>query len=674
MKKTVMFLSALAMTASVYAADKFEAGTADAPNYYVLKAGRGTPYLAYYYDANDSEARLTTGNGEEVNLYRTDNLSQENIWVVIPGEAEGTVKVIAYPTYGANNRGLMNFLKGESASTLSGAVATCVKAKDIYPTYNANGTVSLSINTAEGYIKTEVTGADPVYDYYTLDASNGSNFCGNWVPGDAGTSWTAYKLDLTNGVDAALAAVDAAIVKEAAQALVEQYIGFFQTYIESVPWVAEELQAGVDALKGYDPTANYSADVDSIWALYTSNASAALNTMFAGKQIAVQNLRRANGGKTAYPAADAAAGNFPMVDSYTSNPAAVFILESAEEGYYFYNENQKVFIGLDASGNVITVDAKENAHAIKFLLNANGGFVGVNMLLPGVTDMSAINADNNASSKLVLWYAADGGSIWAIYDASEEAQVKDAIAANLANLEAYAASVPDMVANILNIAIDNIKALNPAETTAAAVNEIADKAMADANNLLLTGMNGIKLTLRNLRQNKFVSVADGQWAYSEFNDVAETVFTFKAQEDGGYILYNEAGKLYIGNVEEETNAEGKVTQRNILGTDNEADAMTLYPFLSKGGNFTGVALSVEAEIKANCTAINTNTNTKILHTYSANDAGSIFALMAPDTVLAIDEVKAAGVKMQGIYDLSGRKLVAPVKGINIINGKKVLVK
>ena len=45
-----MFLSAVALAANAYAADQLVAGTADAPNYYVLKAGRGTPYLAYSAD------------------------------------------------------------------------------------------------------------------------------------------------------------------------------------------------------------------------------------------------------------------------------------------------------------------------------------------------------------------------------------------------------------------------------------------------------------------------------------------------------------------------------------------------------------------------------------------------------------------------------------------------
>jgi hypothetical protein len=45
----------------------------------------------------------------------------------------------------------------------------------------------------------------------------------------------------------------------------------------------------------------------------------------------------------------------------------------------------------------------------------------------------------------------------------------------------------------------------------------------------------------------------------------------------------------------------------------------------------------------------------------------------PEDFTGIEEVETAPVQ-QGIYDLQGRRLSTPVKGINIINGKKVLVK
>lgn len=47
---------------------------------------------------------------------------------------------------------------------------------------------------------------------------------------------------------------------------------------------------------------------------------------------------------------------------------------------------------------------------------------------------------------------------------------------------------------------------------------------------------------------------------------------------------------------------------------------------------------------------------------------------APGNTTQIAEVNAEGKAANSVYDLQGRKLVAPIKGINIINGKKILVK
>lgn len=40
----------------------------------------------------------------------------------------------------------------------------------------------------------------------------------------------------------------------------------------------------------------------------------------------------------------------------------------------------------------------------------------------------------------------------------------------------------------------------------------------------------------------------------------------------------------------------------------------------------------------------------------------------------VDEVKGENSKVKDVYDLSGRKVTNPTKGIYIVNGKKVLLK
>lgn len=660
MKKTVLFLSALALAANVYAADKFEAGTADAPNYYVLKVGRGTPYLAY------SEEFLTTTSGVETRLHRTADLTQANIWEVTPGEAEGTVKVTAY----GSTRGLMGFNNADGAYYGSNAVATAPKAQDVYAIQNANGTVSFAIKNAAGFATVGET-----TEFYTLDASNGSDFLGNWKPNDTGTNWTAFLLDMTNGVDAALEAVNAAVIKEAADAMVQQYIGFFDAYIANVPWVAEELQAGVDALKAYEATAKYEDEIAEIWNTACKNANTALTTVFNGKVVALKSPRRAALGNAPYVGTDVAANKYVEATTFADANADFTMTSSGENGgYIFYNEATKTYIGTSCT----PVTDEASAQVLYPFLHAQGPYAGIAMAQSSEKTGPGLNFQSWANGSVSYWNVNDEGSIWALVEADDAAKAKDVIETNVSKLEAYVPNLPAMVADILTTAIDDIKALTYSETIADEANEIVETALASANDLLATGLNGIKLTLLNLRQNKFVSVTDGKWAYSEYNDVAETEFTFKALADGGYILYDEAADLYIGEIEDEhgdKNDPEKVTQINIVGTSEEANAMPIYPMLCQSGIYYGVALAIETGVEGVPQAINTNANVNILHTYSANDGGSIFGLLPFGSRAGLEAVAApAKVQLQGIYDLQGRKLAAPVKGINIINGKKVLVK
>ncbi|MDE6534682.1 MAG: hypothetical protein K2K82_01585 [Muribaculaceae bacterium] len=60
---------------------------------------------------------------------------------------------------------------------------------------------------------------------------------------------------------------------------------------------------------------------------------------------------------------------------------------------------------------------------------------------------------------------------------------------------------------------------------------------------------------------------------------------------------------------------------------------------------------------------------------ATEDPVEYFEIVDKDPSTAINEVETEGaVKAAKVYDLQGRKLAAPVKGINIINGQKVLVK
>ena len=59
--------------------------------------------------------------------------------------------------------------------------------------------------------------------------------------------------------------------------------------------------------------------------------------------------------------------------------------------------------------------------------------------------------------------------------------------------------------------------------------------------------------------------------------------------------------------------------------------------------------------------------------YSANYSNH-FRIDAIDVETGVDEVKAENGNVKAIYDLQGRKVDTPSKGIYIIDGKKVLIK
>lgn len=676
MKKifTVISLAALALNASAY--DKLEAGTADAPNYYVIKANRGVPYLAYTADGI-MNGDLTT------KLYRTSELAEANIWAVTPGSEEGSLLIKNY----TNAKGaLMNFLTNDESmfEGKTGGLATTVgTAKDIYPQYLSDGSVGLSLKNAQGF---ENVGGDVPYRYYSLDATGGaSTFCGNWFVSDdagSGTKWWAYKVDINN-IQGSFDAINQGIIAEKAAAMVQEYINYITIYRNAVPWVATELNAGIDQLNSYVATADYESDIVAIWEATIASANEALGTVFNGKTVAISSLRRAAGNVAPYMGVKDIDGNlsYGEYDSF-ANPNARFTFEVNDEGnYLIYNAETKTYVGNDANGYIAATSNKEEAVAFNAALNSNSGYTGV--IFPKVDgNGQGLNFQSWTGGKVSYWSTADGGSIWGVVEASEDAMLKDLVEPKIAALEAYIPSLPEEVVAALREGIANLRGLQASATAAEEATEIYTTAYAAANDVLATGMNDFKLTLENLRAYsqdtncRYLNIADGTFVYAATDEPATTVFTFQLQADGGYVLYNEAAKVYLGEI-----AEG---YRDEAGTYHEsegtmvteaADAAVIYPMLCSAGEFYGVALAFENDPEGNPQALNMNRNQSILHTYVAKDGGSIFALhVQGDNALLIDQVAAPAINAEGIYDLQGRKLAAPIRGLNIINGRKVLVK
>ena len=153
-------------------------------------------------------------------------------------------------------------------------------------------------------------------------------------------------------------------------------------------------------------------------------------------------------------------------------------------------------------------------------------------------------------------------------------------------------------------------------------------------------------------------------------DVAQ--FLCKKEESGKYSFFNEAAQLYMiwraGSNYGYNNNSGTLATYNAAYCDwsiNQSSVADRYYLVSKRADgTTDGSLIVMAS--------------GVFDAYSAQEGyaanySNLFRIDVVDIESAIDEVKGDdGVKV--IYDLQGRKVEIPVKGIYIINGKKLLLK
>ncbi len=150
------------------------------------------------------------------------------------------------------------------------------------------------------------------------------------------------------------------------------------------------------------------------------------------------------------------------------------------------------------------------------------------------------------------------------------------------------------------------------------------------------------------------------------------------EKDGELLMFNVGAKMFI-------RPTGTGARDGWVFHKDKAAPITLAP--AEPGIGTVEISSLLDNVNYNM-SISTYYGTPVGGYYATGDGGVPFVFarvgelddelkaemqaMSPTT--AIEEIEVANPAQQGIYDLQGRKLSAPVKGINIINGKKVLVK
>ena len=614
---------------------RLEPGTADAPNYYVLKAGRGTPFLAY------SEDYLTTPSGIETRLHRTNDLTQANVWAVTPGEEEGTLHITAYGT----TYGLMGFVNADGPYYGFGAVATVVKPQDIYPVYQADGTVSLCLNSEEG--SGNVDGAT---EYYTLDASNdvtnGSDFCGNWIPNDAGTNWSAYKLDMTYGIDAALSAVKQAVINDAAQTIINNYVSTINEYIANVPWVADELTAGIEALSNLEIDENFEEKITEIYENTIANANDILANIFNDKTLAIKNVRCEDYGSAPYLGIITTDGTADYCGiSVLIDPTTSYLFKSVGNGgYTIYNEATKTWLSTSCTPTTNEGDAQTFYPVLHNYAFYGKRFYGLALTLNKEVSGKALNIQSWEGGEVAFYKTNDDGSIWAIVNTNEIDIYKDAIDEYVSKLEPYIVNVPKKAADILKDAIDQIKSLANNDNIRNEAEEIINIALNSANEYLANGINGQNYNIKSLYLDSFITVKNSELDYALSNEEVPK-FTFISHDGGGYTLYNEAAEIWLSS--------------SCATTTDESDALVVYPSLCRGviyslNSYYGIVLALEdtrMAIDSTITIKATTTYHDILISGRSRNIGSvdgdaIFALVPADTTdpgTSADVVKLRGI-------------------------------
>ncbi len=678
MKKSLLILSMMAVGVFAYAYDVPAAGTAEAPNYYVIRANRGIPYLAYG-KAQQTEVRSY--------LTRTSDLKEANIWAVTPGTTAGTVTIKNYTA----NSYLLDFVDSDEEPTVEekATAITVSKPVDLYLT-EKDGAYAISIQPAEN--------ASYPHNCISLDAPGGTvDYLGNYIPtspssGEGGCFWF-YKVNIKD-IEASLAAVSKAVEDEVNAAALEaakaemqkkkdEINAWIKALMAPVPQVTTELQAGIDAVNAYEYSDSYVADLDAIWNNTLATANKALETCLNGNEYAIKNLRRAavnpnavfiSVGDNAYAAAE----------NHYSDKSIFKFISTSDGGYTIFNTATSTYLKMDTvedkDKNQIVIalptTVAEEAQNFYPALGWGTNYMGLTLSTQADHGGKGLNWNPTKDEELVPYDVADDGSIWSLITYDPISIINEIVKTYEEKYANFIAAVPH-VKEVLEKAITDMQALTSVATVTDDVAAIDEKAMADAKTLLATCYADKVVTLKNLRQSVYLEIADGKFARQADATVSGVAFTMKPVE-GGYNLFNEASGAYIGKPEAydfNTFSEGK----NMMTVTTEASqAAVVAPALLSNSGFYGAALSLGMtgeEGKESEIAFNMNADSQLWY-YFSNDGGSVWSISeySSTPIDSINEIKAANAVREGIYDLQGRKLSAPVKGINIINGKKVLVK
>lgn len=459
-------------------------------------------------------------------------------------------------------------------------------------------------------------------------------------------------------------------LEQITDAFIGEYVEYYVApYIPNVPAsVAAILQQYIDEseAKAFD-------DYDLHYESAIATASKELETCLDGDIWTLKNLRRAENPKlNHYLAVNLTGNDYESVEAPTNETAAFKFVTIGNGGYNMYNEKTKRYIGLqvvdEAEGTQGYVPVEDAASAQAFypvLVASGAGYKGVSFPINADHTGSGFNVNQLDAGKAVPWSYIDDGSVWAVSEFDEEAIVAEVVESYASDLTAFGQNVP-MVKSIMDEAIAELDKLTYSSTLVDDAHAIESQAIEDGTAYINMNLHGKNFSLYSLGREKYARFTESGFGSHDSNDDVATHFAFKKADDGGYIMGNANCSKFMGPIGEVTEGGTPMTV-----VENEADAQKVYPMLHKYGSHCGVVLPLSQISRAADSGVHMGGGGGF-YQWTINDGNSIYAIENHGETTGIVEISEA--RAEGIYDLSGRRLAAPVKGINIINGKKVLVK
>ena len=177
-------------------------------------------------------------------------------------------------------------------------------------------------------------------------------------------------------------------------------------------------------------------------------------------------------------------------------------------------------------------------------------------------------------------------------------------------------------------------------------------------------------------------VIDGGYAFAEFdNTELDTenpahLWCFTGNEEIGYQIYNKqagATKVLAAPIQM-MGSTGAGSYPVLKEKDNLPEGyIAVWRFMdSRDLGSTDVAYAYMYEDGYISNKVN-NRDNKLAFWNGGQDAGSTLRILYVETTTSIDELNVEN-GVNAVYDLQGRRLQEAAKGINIVDGEKVLVK